>query len=252
MKKVKIAQYSLTCCEGCTVTLLNVLASNPTVFNRIEIVSSRILGYPEPVEADIAFIDGSVITNHDQELLKTIKEKSGIIVALGSCACFGGINALREVMKFNEAIKLVYGYSPNIPHMVNVEPISSIIKVDYYLPGCPPPRNELEQFISCLLLGKVYRLPERPVCFECRAQGIPCLLDEGVPCLGPITRGGCEAACPRTNMPCWGCRGPIDELRPDVYLEAVKDHKLNLVEVLNKVKIFMYKTKARTILGELK
>ncbi len=252
MRKVKVAQYSLTCCEGCTIMLLNVIASNPKILERIEIVSSRILGYPEPVEADIAFVDGSIITQHDLELIKTIREKTNTVIALGSCACFGGINALRELMKFNEAARLVYGYFPNMPHIKDVKPIDSTIKVDYFLPGCPPPRHEVEQFIMHLLLGKIYRLPERPVCFECKSRGLTCFLDNGIPCLGPITRGGCEAACIKINMPCWGCRGPIDELRPDVYIEAIKDHKLNLAEIIDKIKIFMYKTKASTILGESK
>ncbi len=248
MKKLRVAQYSLTGCEGCAIAIINALARIPKLLDHLEIVTSRIIGYVEPKEADIAFVDGAVITEHDLETLKEIRRKTRILVAMGSCASFGGIPAMRDDIGFKEAVRIVYGSMPNIPHTGRVEPLDYVVKVDYVLPGCPPPDWELEIFLRNMLLEKKFVLPDKPVCFECRSNGVPCLLDQGKVCLGPITTAGCDAICPLYNVPCLGCRGPIEELRLDKYLEALEEHGISVDELLEELKVFMNKTKPRIIL----
>ncbi len=120
-----------------------------------------------------------------------------------------------------------------------VRALSQIVDVDYYIPGCPPTPKIIQQAVGALLSGKAPEkgsvlAPDRALCDECprkdtrpekltltafkRPQEIlidaeKCLLAQGVVCLGPATRGGCEALCTRGNMPCTGCFGPTSRVR---------------------------------------
>lgn len=120
-----------------------------------------------------------------------------------------------------------------------VKTLDQVIDVDYYLPGCPPTPKITLQAIEAILKGQ---LPEkgsvlagdRALCHECELnstkpekllvtdlkrphQVIPqldkCLLAQGILCLGPVTRGGCEALCVKGGMPCTGCFGPVERVR---------------------------------------
>ena len=249
-KKLKIAQYSLTCCEGCTVNLINTIVELLPILDKVEIVSSRMLGYVEPVEADIALVDGSIITKHDEEIAKVIREKSKIVVAFGACAHLGGLNALKELFSHDEVIKVTYGKFPEIPHIKEVKALSEVIKVDYVIPGCPPDTEEIGKFLTDMALGKIFRLTDKPVCYECKAKGIPCLLEKGIICLGPITRGGCDAKCPSYKVSCIGCRGPAEDFSLEAYLESLEKNNIPTQELKNKLPIFMTKTKLKKeILG---
>jgi F420-non-reducing hydrogenase small subunit len=120
----------------------------------------------------------------------------------------------------------------------DVRTLDQVIDVDYYLPGCPPPPGLIAQAAMALVEG---RLPERgsvlapdvALCSECpRAETKPedltverfhrpfeivadpetCLLAQGLVCLGPATRSGCNAVCVAANMPCTGCMGPTSRV----------------------------------------
>jgi F420-non-reducing hydrogenase small subunit len=118
-------------------------------------------------------------------------------------------------------------------------PIDRAIEVDYYIPGCPPTPEvtwkAVEALLSGTLLpkGSVIGASEKSLCDECPLnetkpdkiliqdlkrphQVIPdpekCLLTQGLLCLGPATRGGCQALCVKARMPCTGCFGPLDRV----------------------------------------
>jgi F420-non-reducing hydrogenase small subunit len=121
----------------------------------------------------------------------------------------------------------------------DVRTLDQAVAVDYFLPGCPPPVKLIVNALTAILESK---LPEKgsvlapniALCDECpRKDTKPddfmvkefkrphevlidperCLLDQGLLCLGPVTRSGCEAACVNGNMPCSGCLGPTDGVR---------------------------------------
>ncbi len=120
-----------------------------------------------------------------------------------------------------------------------VRALNQVVEVDYYIPGCPPTPKIIQQAVEALLSGKAPEkgsvlAPDRALCDECpRKDTRPekltltgfkrpqetlidqekCLLAQGVVCLGPATRGGCEALCTRGNMPCTGCFGPTSRVR---------------------------------------
>jgi F420-non-reducing hydrogenase small subunit len=120
-----------------------------------------------------------------------------------------------------------------------VRAVDQVVEVDYYVPGCPPTSKLLSMALEVLLHGELpppgtVLAPDRALCEECpRKDSKPeklalkkflrpseaiadpekCLLAQGFLCLGPATRGGCEALCIRGNMPCTGCFGPTSRVR---------------------------------------
>jgi len=136
---------------------------------------------------------------------------------------------------------------PEFRHLVR--PLDRVVDVDYYIPGCPPTPKITKAAIGALLEGK---LPPKgtvlatdiALCEQCpRVDSKPqdlslvefhrphltaidpekCLLAQGIACLGPATRGGCEALCIKGNMPCTGCFGPTSR---------VKDHGAKILSSL--------------------
>jgi F420-non-reducing hydrogenase small subunit len=126
-----------------------------------------------------------------------------------------------------------------LPHFdEDVRTLDQVIEVDYYLPGCPPPASLIAQAVTAIVEGKLPEkgsvlAPDVALCAECpRADTKPedlkvgafhrpyeviadpetCLLAQGIVCLGPATRSGCDAVCMRANMPCTGCMGPTSRV----------------------------------------
>ena len=112
-----------------------------------------------------------------------------------------------------------------------VKTLGQTVDVDYYLSGCPPPIPLIMQAVVAILKNELppkgsALMPTRSVCDECPREKkekrlsevkriyeieddfATCFWDQGVVCMGPATRGGCEAQCPKVNIPCTGCGGP--------------------------------------------
>lgn len=129
-------------------------------------------------------------------------------MTLGSCAELGGIQAIFNQREWENGIKEIYGNDYKTKSK-SPKPVSYYIDIDYRLPGCPINQNELARFLSSVISGGKPTEIRSPVCLECKSKEITCLLLEGEPCLGSITKGGCEAICPSRGLRCWGCFGPL-------------------------------------------
>jgi len=116
-----------------------------------------------------------------------------------------------------------------------IKRLDEVVEVDYYLPGCPPHYERVAEVIDVIVSGKlppkgsVVGAKDKALCEECPRErkekkikefkrpqffqddGKTCLLEQGLVCLGPATRGGCGARCINVNMPCRGCYGPLPE-----------------------------------------
>lgn len=206
-EKVKVGFFSLTCCEGCEFAVLDLEEKLLKAFSQIEIVEDRLLmEKTKPVpRLGIAFVEGSVISNHDLDKLKYVREKSDFLVALGACATIAGINGIRNALPsgLQERLRQL----AIKPVKEKAYPLSSFVKVDFLLQGCSINEREFLAFLNKFLHGAKPRLEEMPVCFECKLNENSCLLIKGIPCLGPVTYAGCNALCPSENAQCIGCRG---------------------------------------------
>lgn len=207
--KLKIAIFDLTDCEGCELEFINLREKLTSIYEQTEIASWRMGSTNnDPGPFDVTFIEGSPISEKDIEAVKQARAVSRIIVALGSCADLGGIQSLLGDTEWKKGVKLVYGEKYKTSGRA-AKPLSYYIDVDVHLPGCPINQDELADFLGALLAGRMPTEAKYPVCLECKANENECLLLAGEACLGPVTKGGCDAACPSKGLRCWGCFGAL-------------------------------------------
>ncbi len=117
---------------------------------------------------DLTLVDGSITTAHDAELIKKVRRASKFLVAIGTCACSGGIQALRNFTNVNDFIKAVYSHPEYIKTLEQSTPLSAHIKVDYQLNGCPINKRQLLELISAYLAGRTLRCS--PTASACNAS----------------------------------------------------------------------------------
>lgn len=222
--KPKIAFFDFTSCEGCQLTVVDSLQDHPELLNVVDIVQFREAMTEKGEDYQIAFVEGSCTRASDEPRLRKIREQAAIVVALGSCAHLGGVNALKALHPLDEVRKYVYGDKADWYETYDARPISAVIDVDFAIPGCPIDRNEFIAVVKALLLGKKPPIPDYPLCVECKLKGNVCLFTKGKVCLGPVTRAGCGAICPTYGASCEACRGfitnPNDNSMREVLAEA--------------------------------
>lgn len=212
MSKVKVAFFDFTSCEGCQIELTNL---GEDVFmgllDHLEFVEFREVMKEEAAgPIDIAFIEGSFSRESDRARLEDIRRRAAVVVAFGSCAAIGGINALKNHQP--DYAEFVYGPAARMPHLASqqAQPISAAIKVDYSIYGCPISKEEFARVVSDLLHGYKPFTPNYAVCVECKMRETVCRYASGDHCLGPLARAGCNAPCPADGVPCEACRGFLD------------------------------------------
>ncbi len=232
---MKISTIQLASCCGCHIALVNIGAPLLKVLSGGNLVFSPVLMDVKSISSsDVALIEGGVRNNENVEKLKILREKSKKVIALGTCACFGGIPGIGSGFTMIETLAKSYGdnFTPeDIPRLEKrVSPIDSFVEVDYYIPGCPPPIDILCGTLMNLVNGQSPERVDLPVCAECDRvvkkdlapeikrvlDSFPeeeeCLLSQGYICLGSVSRSGCGAPCTKAGVPCMGCRGPIDRV----------------------------------------
>ncbi len=235
----RLAEEWFAICGGCEVTILDIGEPLLDVLKQVDIVHMPVLmdhkiygqtgegkeiDYPE---AEIGIISGGIRTEEHKELAKAMRAKVKTLVALGSCACFGGVPALANQYVTEELLEKVFRGSATtdadgipkeeIPPLTDrVYAVSEVVKVDVSLPGCPTTPEMVAGALTALLSGKPFALPSKSVCDECPTKrekkatsslkrrfekpefepGKPlaemrCLMEQGYLCLGPATRSGC-------------------------------------------------------------
>lgn len=178
--------------------------------------------HPESEEFDIAFVEGAPITEKNKERLLDLRKHSKVLVALGACACLGGIAEIKDYQDKGERVCYVYKNIESIENP-NIIPLRNLVKVDLEIPGCPINKEEFLDIVKKLIMvvsqgltmEQMPKPAQRPVCYDCQVKRNICLLQEGLPCLGPMILAGCGAPCPSSGYPCDGCRGPLKNVNPD-------------------------------------
>jgi F420-non-reducing hydrogenase small subunit len=249
---VKVNIISLTCCAGCISSFLNAGdALYEILFGDFEIIySPTFVDLKEISEVDLAIVEGGVRTTDDEKLIREVRAKCKILVALGICATHGGITSLGNALSVKKLLEKEYSIplSSRLPELEDLMyPICSFVDVDYYIPGCPPMPFLIVHSLKSIVSGKAPIRHQSVVCTECHRKIIPakldrlygiyekeadpelCLVSQGFICLGSLTRDGCGAPCPRAGFTCFGCRGPADSL-----LYRSRDMYAFLVKVISK------------------
>jgi F420-non-reducing hydrogenase small subunit len=245
---MKLATLCLTSCSGCHIGLLAMGDDFLPILENLELTFSPILmDVKKPPKVDVALIEGAIRNQEDKELIKDVRSASKLLIAMGSCACYGGVTGIGSCCSSEELLNEAYKQKkgPELtPLTPRVSPVDSVVEVDYYIVGCPPPVPVLKETLGALLKGKELPHFQAPVCATCERvvkgefskdtvrlfEQFPheeeCLLTQGYICLGSVTRGGCEANCTSMGFPCQGCRGPTDRIFTEashgIYQDLVK------------------------------
>jgi F420-non-reducing hydrogenase small subunit len=174
-------------------------------------------------EVEVLLVTGGVRTEEDLFRLRRAVRRADQVIAVGTCAISGGIANLGNRPEVREVF-LAHEERIHLPHLLpKCRPIDTVVKVDRYLPGCPPTP---ELYMAVLRKASDFKAATS-VCQECgrkkpkdkrpthllgfqQGEVLPdvCLVNQGYLCIGTSTRGGCRALCTIPGYPCVGCRGP--------------------------------------------
>lgn len=238
-EKLNIGLYGFTGCNGDQLVIIHSEDQLLDFWNSANIRSfSLAKSDNEETELDIAFVEGSICHEEQVEHLKHIRERSKLLVAIGSCACYGGIQAMEVSPSWEERFKTVYGENRlEIRKPIPAQPLSAFVKVDFGLPGCPIDADQFFMIFTQLLHGHTPHLPDYPVCAECRWKENDCLLLKNIFCIGPVVAGGCGAVCPSHGLPCVGCFGPVVEGNVDSQWNLLKEKGYSLEAIQRRLSI---------------
>jgi coenzyme F420-reducing hydrogenase gamma subunit len=216
-RKPRVAVHKFSSCDGCQLALLNLGEDLLVLAERVELVHFAEAGPLDPdIDVDVAFVEGSVSTPEDLERIQHVRRHSRFLIPIGACATAGGIQALRNGANGAQWVAQIYSHPEAIASLAHSTPISSHVKVDFELWGCPVSSQQMLAVVNSLLLGVAPRDNADKVCTECKRHGYPCVLvSRGVACMGPVTRAGCGALCPSLGRDCYGCYGPAENANTD-------------------------------------
>ena len=242
-EKVKVIESWLGACAGCEISVLDLHETLLDVLAKIEFVYIPVLmDVKHPPKATVGIVSGGVRNSDNLKELLEIRKQCDVLVALGSCACFGGTPGLANLHNLNELLDEVYvttkstkneinrnPYMDGLPTLLpDMRPASDYVKVDVQIPGCGPNPAMIAGAVMSLLGGAPYELSKKSVCDECPREksernihkvlrpfeGTPddnkCLFEQGYLCSGSATRGGCGARCPSAGAACRGCFGATE------------------------------------------
>lgn len=147
-------------CSGCHMSLLDLDERLIDLRELAEVVYSPVVDPKEiPDGIDLALIEGSVNTSEQLHLLREMRRKAKLLVAFGDCAVTGNVPSMRNPIPREEVLRTVYG-DGEIPGLEDGEvpallpqalPLHAYVRVDYYIPGCPPDADRIWKFLSTLL-----------------------------------------------------------------------------------------------------
>lgn len=210
--KPRIAVHKFSSCDGCQLAFLNLGQPLLTLAEMVDIVHFAEAGPLGPeAEVDIAFVEGSVTTPDEAERIQRVRGNSRYLVTIGACATAGGVQALRNHADADGWMAAVYARREFIQTLATSTPIAEHVRVDYELWGCPINSRQLLTLVRDMLFGVAPVIEHDSVCLECKRQGNVCVLvAQQKPCMGPVTKTGCGALCPRFGRDCYACYGPSE------------------------------------------
>ncbi len=172
MTKLRIATTSLAGCFGCHMSFLDIDEKIIELLEYVELNRSPLTDIKHCVDCDIGLIEGGLCNTDNVHVLREFRANCKTIIAVGACAINGGVPAMRNHYTLTECLAESYlegiGVdNPQIPDdtelpllLNKVHPLHEVIKVDYYLPGCPPPADAFMKLLEDLAAGNKPSLPK--------------------------------------------------------------------------------------------
>lgn len=275
--KARLSIEWLSGCSGCELGIVDLHEKLLAVLAEVNLVRLPILmdtkDYPE---AEVGLITGSIRTDHDIEAAHKMRKSCKVIIAFGTCPVYGGPQSAGYAHTTQELLHGAYVKNPttntdNIPDQVpklldGNRVLDSEIKVDIYLPGCPPNAAYIFEGLQALLRAREPKIERHNVCYNCTrvmkktevsqisriyATDLDpkvCFLSQGVLCLGSVTLDRCMAPCPQIGVPCFACGGPSESL----ILEPQKDVRSEVAMRMERLTKIPLETILQEIEGQAK
>ena len=166
MKKAKVATLWLDGCSGCHMSVLDLDEGIAAVAQKAEIVFGPLVDAQEfPADVDVTLVEGAVSSQHDYEQIKHVREHTRLLVALGDCAVTSNVPAMRNSIPVKKLLDRIYvqgvDAKPRIPAdgvptlLKRAVPLHEVVKVDLFVPGCPPPAAAIGFVLGELLEGRM-------------------------------------------------------------------------------------------------
>jgi coenzyme F420-reducing hydrogenase gamma subunit len=239
--KPKVGIFGLTGCAGDQLQILNCEDELLHLAERLDIVDWVMARSDNDhhCRLDIAFVEGVVATQRDLQTLKAVRARAKTLVAIGTCAVWGGLPAMQNSIPRAVLAREVYRADPDFLDTVEARAAADFVPFEHRLPGCPMEREEFLRLVEALLAGTRPELPRVPVCWECKTKENLCrVVYHHEVCCGAMTRAGCGARCPSHGVPCGGCRGPVETPNYDANITMFKDRGISWVEIARRMGSF--------------
>jgi len=171
MAKPKVSSDWLAGCAGCHMSLLDMDERIAKVIELADLRSTPItdLKHPDESGVDVGILEGGINNTYNEEVALNMRKHCKILVALGDCAVFGGVPAMRNFFTIEESLRRAYvetestdesGHIPNDPELAvptKVRALQEVVPVDLFVPGCPPDADTIFYVLAELAQG---RMPE--------------------------------------------------------------------------------------------
>ncbi len=163
MSKLRVATAWFSGCSGCHMSFLDLDERLLEFAAKADLVFSPIVDIKEfPEDVDVTLIEGAVGNTEQLHMLKEIRQKTKVLVAFGDCAATGNVPTLRNPLPREEVLHTVYGWDKvpgleegAVPKLLpQALPLHAYVKVDHFLPGCPPPADRIWAFLRQVLSGQ--------------------------------------------------------------------------------------------------
>ena len=165
--KATVASDWLAGCAGCHMSLLDIDERIVTLLEHVTLLATPITDLKHPPESgvDVGILEGCVNNSTGEHVARQMRARCNVLVALGDCAVFGGVPTLRNGVCIREALRRAYietestteGHLPNDPELATMQdarPLDQVVKVDVYLPGCPPSPDTIFHALAELAAGR--------------------------------------------------------------------------------------------------
>lgn len=166
MSRRRLATVWADGCSGCHMSFLDIDERLLALADQIELVYSPLVDRKDfPDDVDITLVEGAISSESDLEKILQIRKRTKLLVSLGDCAVTGNVPSLRNSIGAEPVLQRVYLdpdlLNPGIPTigvpklLPVVRPLHSAVKVDVYIPGCPPSADTIFYVLGELLAGRM-------------------------------------------------------------------------------------------------
>jgi NAD-reducing hydrogenase small subunit len=166
MSKPSLATVWLDGCSGCHMSLLDMDERLLDIVERADIVYSPLVDYKDfPEHVDICLIEGAVSSEEDLHKIRMVRERTTTLISFGDCAVTSNVPGMRNPIGPGPLLERSYienvTINPQLPSRIvpkllpTARPVHAVVKVDVFLPGCPPSADLIHQLLDDLLAGRV-------------------------------------------------------------------------------------------------